>query len=315
MNTTYDVIIPLRLKGERVDFALAQLIPHLSRSKITKSIKDHAALLNGKPFHAKDKVLGGEVIYFSYEPEPTHWRPSEISLDIVFEDADILVINKPVGLVTHPGNGNWEGTLGNALLHYLPELHEVDRAGIVHRLDKDTSGLLVVAKHHRAQQHLITQLATRDVHREYYALCYGHIISGGTIDEPIGRDSRNRLKQAVTESGREAITHYRIVEKFADFTLVKVLLETGRTHQIRVHMSHIGYPLVGDSVYGKGLRLPKHASEELKHALKHFTRQALHAKQLEFIHPISGEIVTFSTNLAEDMHNLLEVIRIHNASC
>jgi 23S rRNA pseudouridine1911/1915/1917 synthase len=311
--SAWTFIIPLRFKGERVDFVLAQMLPKLSRSKISTLIKTKQATIKGKAFKAKDRVAGGEIINLEYqEQNTTNWVASDIKLDIVFEDDDIIVINKPAGLITHPGSGNPEGTLANALLNHNPELSKVDRVGIVHRLDKDTSGLLVVAKNNISQQHLIKQLQQRTVKREYNAICYGHLIAGGIIDEPIGRDSRVRTKQAVSESGKEAITHFRIIQKFNDFTLVKLLLETGRTHQIRVHMSHIGYPLVGDSTYGRGLSLPKGASDELKDVLKNFTRQALHAKKLEFVHPTTNNLVHFKAELPDDMQQLLLTIKQNN---
>jgi 23S rRNA pseudouridine1911/1915/1917 synthase len=310
---TYNIIIPQRLQGNRIDFAIAQMLPHLSRSKITAVIKDKYATIAGQSFKAKDKVVGGEIIDFCYqESTTTNWVPSDITLDVVFEDEYLMVINKPAGLITHPGNGNPEGTLANALLHYNKNLETVDRVGIVHRLDKETSGLLVVAKTNTVAAHLINQLKERTISREYNAICYGHMIAGGTIDAPIGRDNKNRIKQAVDELGKPATTHYRVIQKFKDFTLVKALLETGRTHQIRVHLTHIGYPLVGDKMYGAKLRFPKGASEILKNELKHFTRQALHAKKLSFIHPITNETLHFKANLPADMQQLISILETEN---
>ena len=309
----YQIIVPDRLIRERVDFSIAQMLPELSRNKIISVIKDKQATIKDKSFKAKDKIYGGEIIDFSWQEKiTTNWVPNNIALDIVFEDDDIMVINKPAGLITHPGNNNPDNTLANALLYYNPELAKVDRVGIVHRLDKDTSGLLVVAKNHHAQQHIIKQLKSREVKREYNAIIYNHLISGGTIDEPLGRDLRNRIKQTIDENGKEAITHYRIIEKFADFTLVKVMLETGRTHQIRVHMASISYPLIGDGMYGKGLKFPKGADVELKNALKGFKRQALHAKRLSFIHPTSGLKVSFKSELPKDMQDFLTIITKFN---
>jgi 23S rRNA pseudouridine1911/1915/1917 synthase len=310
----YKIITPKRLNGERVDFAISQMLPEISRSKITSVIKEKNTQIDGKSFKAKDRIKGCEIIDFNYEEKvATNWVPSDITLDIVFEDDDIMVINKPAGLITHPGNGNPEGTLANALLHYNKNLEKVDRVGIVHRLDKETSGLLVVAKNNIVAKNLIEQLRERTVSREYNAIVYGHMIAGGTIDEPIGRDSRNRVKQAVNEFGKEAITHYRVIQKFKDFTLVKAILETGRTHQIRVHLTHLGYPLVGDKMYGAKLRFPKGASENLKSNLKEFTRQALHAKKLSFIHPITNENMSFKSPIPADMQNLLDIFTNENA--
>jgi 23S rRNA pseudouridine1911/1915/1917 synthase len=210
--------------------------------------------------------------------------------------------------VTHPGAGNWKGTLANGLLGYDPELFKLDRAGIVHRLDKNTSGLMVVARSEKAQKNLVEQLQTHTVSREYSAIVYGHMISGGSVDKPIGRDSRDRIKQAVTESGKHALTHYRVIDRFAHHTHVKAILETGRTHQIRVHLSHIGYSLIGDPMYGGKIRFPKKADEALKDALKGFKRQALHAKKLTIVHPISGEIMSWKAPLPDDMLTLLDVL-------
>lgn len=310
----YQIIIPNRLIGERIDFAISQMLPKLSRSKISLIIKDKKASIFNNFFKAKDKVLGGEIVDLEHiEKTTTNWVPSDITLDIAFEDESILVVNKPSGLITHPGNGNPEGTLANALLHYDKSLEKVDRVGIVHRLDKETSGLLVVAKTNEVAQNLIQQLKERTISREYNAIVYNHMIAGGTVDEPIGRDSKNRVKQAINEFGKEAITHYRVIQKFKDFTLVKAILETGRTHQIRVHLTHIGYPLIGDKMYGAKLRFPKGASEELKTTLKEFTRQALHAKKLSFIHPITHQQMHFKAELPKDMQDLLQVITEENS--
>ena len=306
----YQIIIPSRLQGMRIDFAMSEMLPELSRSKITLLIKEGSALLNNLIFKAKDKVHGGEIININIKPvKTTNWVPSDIKLDIVFQDLDIIVVNKPAGLITHPGNGNPTHTLANALLSYDKSLELVDRVGIVHRLDKNTSGLLVIARNYKTQQHLIKQLQNRTVNREYNAIVYNHMIAGGTIDSPIGRDSKNRVKQAINENGREAITHYRVIEKFNDFTLIKVNLETGRTHQIRVHMSSINYPLIGDSMYGGKLRFPRGASEEFKVVLKAFDRQALHAKKLGFIHPTTGKQVNFKVDLPSDMQGFLQALR------
>jgi len=303
------IIIPARMTGERIDAAIAQMLPEYSRSKITAIIKAGDALINQQNFKPKEKSKGDEVVEIIFkQSENTNWIAEDIPLTVVFEDEDIIIINKPVGLVTHPGAGNWQGTLANALLFYDPGLAKLDRAGIVHRLDKNTSGLMVVARSEKAQKHLVEQLQTHTVSREYSAIVYGHMIAGGTIDEPIGRDSKDRVKQAVTEAGKDAITHYRVIDRFAHHTHVKAILETGRTHQIRVHLSHLGYPLIGDPMYGGKIRFPKKANEILKSALKGFDRQALHAKKLTLIHPIGGETMSWKAPLPADMLALLDVL-------
>ena len=303
------IILPVRFGGKRIDSALAEMMPNISRSKITSTIKAGDALLNGYTFKPKDKVSGDEVICFNIKhKQNSQWAAENIPLDIVYEDEDILIINKPFGLVTHPGAGNWEGTLANALLHYNADLSKLDRAGIVHRLDKNTSGLMVVAKNPKSQKYLVEQFQTHSVEREYSAIVYGNMISGGTVDDPIGRDSKDRIKQAVRANGKDAVTHYRVINRYANHTHVKASLETGRTHQIRVHLSFIGHPLVGDPLYGGRLRFPKKASEEIKEALKVFQRQALHSKKLTLNHPTTGSAMSWEIELAEDMSMLLDVL-------
>ena len=304
------ILIPNRMIGSRIDIALSEMLPSHSRSKISALIKSKNILLNEKAFKPKDKILGNEILTFEKNQEAvTNWTPEKIPLDIVFEDSHIIVINKPFGLVTHPGAGNWSGTLANALLYYDSELSKLDRSGIVHRLDKNTSGLMVVAKNSQSQKHLIEQLQSHSIQREYSAIVYGHMISGGTINEPIGRDPKDRIKQAIRSNGKEAITHYRVIDRFANHSHVKAILETGRTHQIRVHLSHIGYPLIGDSIYGGRVRFPKKASEELKFALKSFSRQALHSKKLSLIHPKTNISMTWKIELPVDMKDLLSVLK------
>ena len=255
-------------------------------------------------------VEGGEVVELLVEPErQTEAAPENIPLNVVYSDEHIIVINKPAGLVVHPGAGNATGTLMNALLFHFPELRLLPRAGIVHRLDKDTSGLLVIARSLPAHKTLIEALSDRDMHREYMAVAQGLLVAGGMVDLPIGRHPRERTRMAVTESGREAITHYRVAEKFRQHTLLRVQLETGRTHQIRVHMSHIKLPLVGDPDYGGRLRLPKGASAELVEALRGFRRQALHAARLELEHPATGELMAWEAPIPEDMQALILLLR------
>tara|TARA_X000000368_G_C22959024_1_gene680112 strand:- start:252 stop:1208 length:957 start_codon:yes stop_codon:yes gene_type:complete len=303
------ILIPDRMIGSRIDIALSEMLPNFSRSKISALIKSKHILLNEKSCKPKDKILGNEIVTFEQNQDViTKWIPEKIPLDVIFEDSQIIVINKPFGLVTHPGAGNWSGTLANALLYYDPELSKLDRAGIVHRLDKNTSGLMVIAKNPVSQKHLVAQLQSHSIQREYSAIVYGNMISGGTVNEPMGRDPKDRIKQAVRSNGKDAVTHYRVINRFAHHTHVKAILETGRTHQIRVHLSHIGYPLIGDSIYGGRLRFPKKASEELKDALKSFSRQALHSKKLSLIHPETGNSMTWKIELPDDMKVLLDTL-------
>jgi 23S rRNA pseudouridine1911/1915/1917 synthase len=303
------------MKGERLDFAISNLLPNISRSKISLQIKSGEALINNKNFKPNDKVVGDEIVSFVLaQKKNNNWTAEKIPLDIVFEDEDIIVINKPFGMVTHPGAGNWSGTLANALLGYNDNLAKLDRAGIVHRLDKNTSGLMVVAKNSKSQKNLVDQLQQHSVKREYSAIVYGHMISGGKVDEPIGRHPRDRVKQAVIRSGKDAITHYRVVDRYDNHTHVKAILETGRTHQIRVHLSHIGHPLIGDPTYGGRLRFPKKAKQDLKDALKAFERHALHSKKLTLKHPRTGDSMTWKIDLPEDMKHLLEVLSSLNSN-
>ena len=305
-----NIIIPNRMIGNRLDASLSEMLPDYSRSKITSWIKSGDALINYNTFKPKDKVNGTEIVCLTLNQRQTNdWAAEKIPLNIVYEDEDIIIVNKQFGLVTHPGAGNWTGTLANALLNYDPALSSLDRAGIVHRLDKNTSGLMVIARNEKSQKYLVEQLQSHSVAREYSAIVYGHMIAGGTIDEPIGRDSKDRIKQAVSLSGKKAITHYRAIDRFKSHTHVKAILETGRTHQIRVHLSYAGHPLIGDPTYGGRARFPKKASEELKEALVNFKRQALHSKKLTLTHPISGELMSWKAPLPDDMLKLLDVLK------
>ena len=304
------IIIPKRMKEQRIDAALSEMIPDYSRSKITAWIKSGEALINNKTFKPKDKVNGNETVSLKLkQKDNNHWLPEKINLDIVFEDDDIIVINKPFGLVTHPGAGNWSGTLANALLHHDSHLLSLDRAGIVHRLDKNTSGLMVVSKNLKSQKFLVEQLQNHLVEREYSAIVYGHMISGGFINKPIGRDPKDRVKQAILTNGKEALTHYRVIDRFKSHTHVKAILETGRTHQIRVHLSHIEHPLIGDPMYGGRVRFPKKACQELKDELINFQRQALHSKKLTLTHPTTGKSMTWKADLPDDMQELLNTLK------
>jgi 23S rRNA pseudouridine1911/1915/1917 synthase len=302
--------IPAELAGKRLDQVLAELFADYSRSRLTQWLKDGKVLVDGGQRKPRDKVAGGEQVSLTVELQrDERFEPEPIPLDIVYEDESIIVINKPAGLVVHPAAGNWQGTLLNALLHHDPNLAAVPRAGIVHRLDKLTSGLLVVARTLEAQTSLVAQLQERSLTREYDAVINAVLTGGGKVDAPIGRHPVDRKRMAVVNSGKPAVTHYRLAERFRSHTHIKVKLETGRTHQIRVHMAHLKYPLVGDPVYGGRLRLPPSSSEQLQQTLRRFPRQALHASRLGLQHPQSGEYMEWQVPLPEDMEQLLEVLR------
>ena len=303
--------VPDALAGRRLDQVLAELFSDFSRSRLQQWVKDGCVLVDGKPMRPRDKLYGGEEIVLQVKLEvETAFEPEPIPLDIVYEDESILVINKPAGLVVHPAAGNWQGTLLNALLHHAPQLATVPRAGIVHRLDKETTGLLVVAKTLEAQTSLVEQLQARSFTREYDAVVNGVLTGGGTVNAPMGRHPVDRKRMAVVRSGgKPAVTHYRVEERFRAHTHLKIRLETGRTHQIRVHMAHLRYPLVGDPVYGGRLRLPPASGERLQETLRRFPRQALHASRLGLQHPQSGEYMEWQAELPQDMQKLIAVLR------
>jgi len=302
--------IPATAAGRRLDQVLAELFPDFSRSRLQQWIKAGEVQLDGEAVPARFKVAGGEKVaigaWLTVEGDV---QPQAIPLAVCYQDEHLLVINKPAGMVVHPAAGNRDGTLQNALLHYDPGLATLPRAGIVHRLDKDTSGLMVVARTLAAHKSLVEQLQAHSVHREYLALVQGQVTAGGRIDRPIGRHPRDRLRMAVVVSGKPAVTHYRVVEHFPAHSLLQVRLETGRTHQIRVHMASIHHPLVGDPRYGGRLHLPQGASARLREVLNRFRRQALHARRLEFLHPASAEPVSQETGLPDDFAALLAVLR------
>jgi len=301
------------MAGLRLDHCLQQIFPEYSRARLQKWVKEGKVTIDGRLLRSKDKVFGGETIVLIPEVEAQErWQPEAIDLDIVYEDAAVIVLNKPAGLVVHPAAGNQQGTLLNALLHYAPELNEMPRAGIVHRLDKETTGLMVVARTLTAQKTLVEQLQARTVAREYLALVKGTIIAGGTLEWPIGRHRVDRKRMAVVDDGKPAMTHYRVLERYAHHTYLKVNLSTGRTHQIRVHLSHMNHPLIGDPVYGGRLHIPKQANDELADGLRGFRRQALHAGRLQFEHPLTGENVEFSQSVPKDMEDILNTMREHN---
>ena len=300
---------PPELAGQRLDQVLAVLLPDYSRSRLQAWIREGRVVVDGAVMAASGRLRGGEQISVELPRQTVQAHPTAeaIALDIVHEDAELLVVNKPAGLVVHPGAGNPAGTLMNALLHHDPGLADVPRAGIVHRLDKDTTGLLLVARTLPAHKRLVELLAEREVHREYLALVQGQIIAGGTVDAPIGRHRTDRTRMAVSEGGRDAITHYRVAQRFTHHTLLRVMLETGRTHQIRVHLASIGHAVVGDATYAR-LRLPPGASAECREAIAAFRRQALHAAHLELPHPVSDAPLAFDAPLPADMAALLDVL-------
>jgi len=304
-----DFVITMEHSGMRLDQAVSELMPDYSRSRLQQWIKQGAVTVNGSQLKPKEKVKVNDLIEVNAELEAQgEWLPEPLDLNIVYEDESIIIINKPVGLVVHPAAGNYSGTLVNGLLHHDPNLQTIPRAGIVHRLDKDTTGLMVVAKTLQAHAHIVAQLQDRSMGREYEAVVTGVMTGGGTVDEPIARHSRDRKKMAVTPFGKHAVTHYRLIKKFAHHTHIRVKLETGRTHQIRVHMAHIGYPLVGDATYAGRSRVPAGTTAEFKEALKAFPRQALHAKKLTLIHPETEEELSWEVDLPEDMTDLLTLV-------
>lgn len=302
--------------GLRLDQALAKLLPEYSRSRLQEWIAQGQVLLQGNTATVRQKLHGGETITLTPRSHPSEqpYQAQAIALNVIYEDDCILVINKPAGLVVHPGSGNWEGTLLNALLHHAPQLSEIPRAGIVHRLDKDTSGLLVVAKTLTAQTALVRQLQARTVTREYFALTYGELARDGTVDAAIGRHPVHRIKMALVKTGKPATTHYAVAERFPakltesrqGCTLVRCRLETGRTHQIRVHLASIAHPLVGDSTYLNG---PQKCLPQFRELLTRFPRQALHAARLGLEHPKTGEAMEWQIPLAQDMVDLLQQLR------
>ncbi|MFT4179761.1 MAG: 23S rRNA pseudouridine(1911/1915/1917) synthase RluD [Thermomonas sp.] len=302
--------VPETAAGRRLDAVLAELFPEYSRSRLSGWIKSGDVTVDGAPARPRDPVRGGEAIALNVvEDVQTHAEPEDIPLTILHEDEHVFVLDKPAGLVVHPGAGNPAGTLVNALLHRDAELDKLPRAGIVHRLDKDTSGVMVVARTLPAHTALVAQLSARQVHRQYLAVVVGALVSGGTANAPIDRHPRDRLRMAVREDGKDAVTHYRLRERFRNHTALECRLETGRTHQIRVHMQHLKQPIIGDPLYGGSFKLPKGASDELIAALRGFKRQALHAEVLEFAHPLSGEPVRCEAPVPDDMLRLMALLR------
>jgi len=293
-----------------LDQALAQMFPQFSRSRLKTWILQGFVTVDERELRPRDAVSGGESIVLLPQAEiAVIGKPEPLDLDIVYEDEDLLVVNKPAGLVVHPGAGNTRGTLMNGLLHRIPALEQLPRAGIIHRLDKETSGLLLVAKNLEAHTSLVRKLADRDISRHYLAVCNGVLTGGGKIDAPIARHPTERVKMSVQSKGKPAITHYRVLQRFAAHTYISVQLETGRTHQIRVHFAHRRNALVGDQVYGGRLAMPAGASAELQDVLRQFRRQALHATRLAFSHPRTGADVEFQVEPPDDFSALIAALK------
>lgn len=318
-NISNPPTIPEPLHGLRIDAALAQLFPEYSRSQITQWIKSGFIKINNLQIKPKEKAIQGAVVNLpsTWPPEipnPDQFLPEAIPLDIKYEDDAFLVVNKPANLVVHPAQGHWQHTLVNALLYYLPQLQNLPRAGIVHRLDRDTTGLLLVAKTLQAQTNLVRQLKDRSIQRIYIALVADKIISGGTIRTYFGRSPHNRLKMAVLSQGKEAVTHYRVLQRFEHFTLLEISLETGRTHQIRVHMSHIRHPIIGDPLYPpRAIKGLNHLDGTLQSSLQSFKRQALHATRICLAHPLTGMPMTINAPLPDDFQNLIHLLSQEDA--
>ena len=306
-----NIIIPDEMSGKRLDQALAELLPEHSRARLQGWIHDDYVQIDKKSMRPRDKVHGGEQVVIRAEIESQiSASPEDIPLEIVFEDEHLIIINKPAGLIVHPGAGNPQHTLMNALLHHDQQLEQVPRAGIIHRLDKDTTGLLVIARTPQSHTFLVEHLQARKIHRQYVTIVTGIMTAGGTVDQAIGRHPKHRTKMAVVKNGRSAITHYRIIKKYRHHTQLQVNLETGRTHQIRVHMTWLHYPIVGDSVYGAKKQLVKGMDPDLARVITAFPRQALHACVIKLAHPQSNELMQWQAPIPEDMAELINALEI-----
>ncbi len=307
--------IPENMAGKRLDQVLAEIFKDHSRTRLQTWIRNGHVRVNNKILRQRDHVVGGELVEIKASIETRDSSsPEDIPLHVLHEDSELIILDKPAGLVVHPGAGNPEHTLLNALLHFDPQLEYVPRAGIVQRLDKDTSGLMVVARTPQTHTYLVEQLQARCIKREYKTIVSGVMTAGGSIDQPIGRHPRHRKKMTVTDKGKTAITHYRIIKKFSGHTYLQIQLETGRTHQIRVHLSYLKYPILGDPVYGGRVKIPKNTSMQLISTIQSFPRQALHACKIELKHPVSGDMICLESPLPEDMQSLLEALENNEKS-
>jgi len=307
--------IPENMAGKRLDQVLAEIFKDHSRTRLQTWIRNGHVRVNNKILRQRDPVVGGELVEIKASFEIQDFSsPEDIPLHVLHEDSELIILNKPAGLVVHPGAGNPEHTLLNALLHFDPQLEYVPRAGIVQRLDKDTSGLMVVARTPQTHTYLVEQLQARCIKREYKTIVSGVMTAGGSIDQPIGRHPRHRKKMTITDKGKTAITHYRIIKKFSGHTYLQIQLETGRTHQIRVHLSYLKYPILGDPVYGGRVKIPKNTSMQLISTIQSFPRQALHACKIELKHPVSGDMICLESPLPEDMQSLFEALENNEKS-
>lgn len=309
-DSPVNMIIPEDMAGQRLDVALATLFPDYSRNRLKQWILQGQVLVNGLPVKPREKLAGNEALQITFESAEQEYQcnPEAIDLDIIYEDESLIIVNKPAGFVVHPAAGHYSGTLQNALLHYDSSLEQVPRAGIVHRIDKDTTGLLVVARDLIMHKRLVRMLQKRDIHREYQAVVHGVLTGGGKVDAPIGRHARDRVRMAVRENGKASITHYRVHQRFREHTHIDVQLDTGRTHQIRVHMQHIRHSIVGDPVYSGRQRIPAQASDTFIQTFRGFKRQALHAWQLTLPHPKTGDVMSWQAPLPEDFSLLLAAL-------
>lgn len=306
-----NTVIPNEMSGKRLDQALASILSEHSRARLQDWINNGYVQINKKSMRPRDKVHGGEQIEIRAKIEPQNSAsPEDIPLDIIFEDEQLIIINKPVGLIVHPGAGNPQHTLMNALLHHNQKLEQIPRAGIIHRLDKDTSGLLVIARTLQSHTFLVEQLQARNIHRQYETIVSGIITAGGTVEQPIGRHPKHRTRMAVVKNGKLATTHYRLIKKYRHHTHLQVNLETGRTHQIRVHLSWLHYPIIGDQVYGSMKRLVKGMDPDLAKIITAFSRQALHARIIKLVHPQSSKTMTWEAPLPKDMVTLINALEV-----
>lgn len=308
-----EIVIPEKFKGKRLDLALSKLFPEHSRSRIQSWIKAGEVEVNNSKYKQRNVVNSGDIIKINTTLKSIDKHQAEhISLDVIHEDKAIIILNKPAGLVVHPGAGNQKHTLVNALLHFDEKLDVLPRAGIIHRLDKDTTGIMIIARTIESYTYLVNELQKRNIKRNYKAIICGQLVAGGVIENKIGRHPVHRTKMAVTDKGKLATTHYRIIKKFQHYTYLDIQLGTGRTHQIRVHMNNEKHPIIGDPLYGKNTFIKKGINASLREFIKNFKRQALHAYNLEFTHPVSKKIISLKAELPDDMNNLIKILEMYD---
>jgi len=308
-----EIVIPEKFKGKRLDLALSKLFPEHSRSRIQSWIKAGEVEVNNSKYKQRNVVNSGDIIKINTTLKSIDKHQAEhIGLDVIHEDKAIIILNKPAGLVVHPGAGNPKHTLVNALLHFDEKLDVLPRAGIIHRLDKDTTGIMIIARTIESYTYLVNELQERNIKRNYKAIICGQLVAGGVIENKIGRHPVHRTKMAVTDKGKLATTHYRIIKKFQHYTYLDIQLGTGRTHQIRVHMNNEKHPIIGDPLYGKNTFIKKGINASLREFIKNFKRQALHAYNLEFTHPVSKKIISLNAELPDDMNNLIKILEMYD---